>query len=52
MATLQELKDGMTQLTTDVQTLINRPAGVSEADLQPVADAISQLDAQVKAVTG
>ena len=49
MATLQEVKDKLTNLQTDVTALINLPAGVSEADLQPVADAIDSLDAQVKA---
>ena len=49
MATLQEVKDKLTNLQTDVTALINLPAGVSEADLQPVADAIDSLDTQVKA---
>lgn len=52
MATLQQIKDKLAQLGTDVQTLINRPAGASDADLQPVADAIDALDTSVKAALG
>ena len=53
MATLQEVKDKLTNLQTDVTALINKPAtGITESDLQPIADGIDALDTQVKAALG
>ena len=53
MAAIDDAKQHLSELQTDVAALLARPAGgVPEADVQAIADALASLDAQVKAALG
>ncbi len=53
MAAIDDAKAHLTEVQSDVQTLLAKPAGgVPEADVQAIADALATLDAQVKAALG
>lgn len=52
MAAIDNLTAAINQLQTDVQALLAKPTGVPETQVQAAADAVTTLDAQVKAALG
>lgn len=52
MAAIDDLTAAVTQLSTDVQALIAKPAGASDAQIQAVTTSVQALDAQVKTALG
>lgn len=44
---LDNANANLDQLATDVQTLVNRPNGVPEADVQALADKAAAIDATI-----
>lgn len=49
MAAIETANTNLEQLKTDVTALLAKPAGVPEAQVQAIADAIAALDVTVKA---
>lgn len=52
MAALDDLTAAVTQLSTDVQALIAKPTGTSDAQIEAVTASVQTLDAQVKTALG
>lgn len=52
MAAIDDLTTAVTQLSTDVQALIAKQGGTSDAQIQAVTDQVNQLDATVKTALG
>lgn len=49
MAAIDDLNTALGTLTTDVQALIAKPTGTSDAQIQAVTGLVNSLDATVKA---
>lgn len=52
MAAIDNANANLAQLKTDVEALLAKPAGIPEAEVQAIADAIAALDVSVKAAIG
>lgn len=52
MAAIDNLTVNVAKLSTDVDTLLAKPAGVPEAQVQAAADAVAAVDAKIVAAIG
>lgn len=52
MAALDNAKAALAKLGTDVQTLISKPNGVAESEVQALADTVNAIDQQVQNAIG
>jgi outer membrane murein-binding lipoprotein Lpp len=52
MADISKLQAAVTQLQTDVTSLINKPTVPSQAEIDAVTSSVTTLDSQVQAALG